>query len=138
MRGFQDEFDDVSLDLTPIIDVVFLLLIFFIMATTFSKPVLEVALAGAESAVVQENTPKDISLTIAADGTWHLGEEAIGPEDWHACLDAADLEAAVIFNVDKAAPFESFILALDAAKSRNRNTVVINAAPASPAAQSRP
>ena len=37
--------DDISLDITPLIDVIFMLLIFFIMTTTFSKPVLDIILS---------------------------------------------------------------------------------------------
>ena len=36
--------EDASIDLTPVIDVIFMLLIFFIMTTTFSKPVLDIVL----------------------------------------------------------------------------------------------
>ena len=38
--------EDASIDLTPVIDVIFMLLIFFIMTTTFSKPVLDIVLSG--------------------------------------------------------------------------------------------
>lgn len=127
MHGFGLDHEDVSLDLTPIIDVVFLLLIFFIMATTFSKPVLEVTLAEASSVTIQERNPKDITLSITNEGLWMLDGKTISPEEWNAALDAAPEDAAVVFNVDKAAPFAAFIGALDTAKSKARNTVVINA-----------
>ncbi len=128
MNHFSSDFEDISLDLTPIIDTVFLLLIFFIMATTFSKPVLEVALAEAESASIQEKKPQELSLSITADGTFHLDEKPVTLEVWRALLDQASENAVVTFNVDKAAPFDSFMTALDAAKAKGKNTVVINAA----------
>ena len=42
--------EDASIDLTPVIDVIFMLLIFFIMTTTFSKPVLDIVLPASETA----------------------------------------------------------------------------------------
>ena len=41
--------EDASIDLTPVIDVIFMLLIFFIMTTTFSKPVLDIVLPASET-----------------------------------------------------------------------------------------
>ena len=41
---FLDDDFDAGIDLTPLIDVVFMLLLFFILAATFSPPVLQVAL----------------------------------------------------------------------------------------------
>ena len=41
--------EDASIDLTPVIDVIFMLLIFFIMTTTFSKPVLDIVLPASEA-----------------------------------------------------------------------------------------
>ena len=43
---FDGDFDagDINLDLTPLIDVIFMLLIFFILTTTFAKPLLDVVI----------------------------------------------------------------------------------------------
>ena len=128
MHDFGLESEDISLDLTPIIDVVFLLLIFFIMATTFSKPVLDVMLAEASSAAVQERRENDVTLTIMADGSWVMDGKTVTSDEWNATLDGMAEDAAIVFNVDKNAPFSAFIGALDAAKSKARNSVVINAA----------
>ena len=49
--------EDASIDLTPVIDVIFMLLIFFIMTTTFSKPVLDIVLPASETAELQQGFP---------------------------------------------------------------------------------
>ena len=41
---YDDFQEDAGIDLTPLIDVVFMLLVFFIMTTTFSRPVLVIVL----------------------------------------------------------------------------------------------
>ena len=50
--------EDASIDLTPVIDVIFMLLIFFIMTTTFSKPVLDQQLTKEALAAVLETRPE--------------------------------------------------------------------------------
>ena len=47
---FLDDDFDADIDLTPLIDVVFMLLLFFILAASFSQPVLQVALPAAGTA----------------------------------------------------------------------------------------
>ena len=60
----MNDFDeDASIDLTPVIDVIFMLLIFFIMTTTFSKPVLDIVLPASETA--EEPSRKNAELLIS-------------------------------------------------------------------------
>ena len=56
--------EDASIDLTPVIDVIFMLLIFFIMTTTFSKPVLDIVLPASETS--EESSRKNAELVISA------------------------------------------------------------------------
>ena len=55
--------EDASIDLTPVIDVIFMLLIFFIMTTTFSKPVLDIVLPASDTA--EESSRKNAELVIS-------------------------------------------------------------------------
>ncbi|MDR2503687.1 MAG: biopolymer transporter ExbD [Deltaproteobacteria bacterium] len=121
-----EEDPDVSLDMTPLIDAVFMLLIFFIMATTFSRPVLEVALAGAESAAIADRDKKELDVSITEDGRIFFDGLAVSPEDLTASLASWPPETVIVFNVDKKAPFGLFIRALDAAKGQGRADFIIN------------
>ena len=58
--------EDASIDLTPVIDVIFMLLIFFIMTTTFSKPVLDIVLPASETS--EESSRKNAELVISRRG----------------------------------------------------------------------
>ncbi len=61
---------DEQINLTPLIDVVFLLLIFFMVSTTFTKEThLEIDLpeASAEPATVNEGLSIDISIQVTGD-----------------------------------------------------------------------
>lgn len=65
MKMFDMNLDEEpSIDLTPLIDTIFMLLIFFIMTTTFSRPVLDILLPESEEAEVSgEHREQVISIT---------------------------------------------------------------------------
>jgi len=50
------------IDMTPMIDIVFQLLIFFLLTSIYAKPVLPVSLPEASSSIVKEET--DITISI--------------------------------------------------------------------------
>ena len=122
-----DSMPDDSMDLTPLIDAVFMLLIFFIMATTFSKPVLEVALAKAQGAAPKEIAAEKLTVTIDKEGNVLFDDAAVAPEKIEELMKPYPKETPIVFNVDKAAPFEPFVQVLDAAKRQSRSNFVINA-----------
>lgn len=64
-----------ALSLTPLIDVVFLLLIFFLVATRFAEQdrELDVQLPSASEAQPLVAKPKDIELSIDETGSYYLG-----------------------------------------------------------------
>lgn len=59
-----------SLDLTPMLDVVFLLLIFFMLTSVFAKPMLPLNLPKAESSEMVKGSPLVMSLQL--DGSIFL------------------------------------------------------------------
>jgi len=62
VRFFRQEEEEVSLNLAPLIDVVFLLLIFFMITTTFNKDnVIDLTLPEANS---QQEQPPEFTINI--------------------------------------------------------------------------
>ncbi len=59
--------DDIHVDLTPLIDVIFMLVIFFIMTMTFAVPSIDFELPKAQSAQVSVNR-NTINITINKEG----------------------------------------------------------------------
>ena len=51
---FDELEEEPRVDLTPLIDVIFMLVIFFVMTMTFSKPVLDVVLPAAQNSEVRK------------------------------------------------------------------------------------
>lgn len=127
MSGF-DDLEEPHIDLTPLIDAVFLLLIFFIMATTFSKPVLEVALAQADSASTRELPPERLAVTIDQAGEIYFDDAMVQLAEVARRLEAYPMETHIIFNIDQDAPFGMFVKVLDIAKGQQRKNFVINSA----------
>jgi biopolymer transport protein ExbD len=73
--------DHVEVNLTPLIDVVFLLLIFFMVSTTFTRETrLSVELPEA-TGVAALSTAKTIEVSIAADGTYVVNGERLTRSD---------------------------------------------------------
>jgi len=69
--------NEVSIELTPLIDVVFLLLIFFMVSTTFIRETqLELELPEA-SGELQQPEEQSIVITIAQDGTYAVNDQAL-------------------------------------------------------------
>ena len=68
-----------EVNLTSLIDVVFLLLIFFMVSTSFVKQSqISIRLPQAENTVVVEEVPEQIDIMITADGTYLVnGRELI-------------------------------------------------------------
>lgn len=78
--------EEPRIEISSLVDVVFLLLIFFMVTTTFKEQsVVEVTLPSAEgeSREVQSQMP---SFVVDAAGTFYLEGELIAKEDIHSAL----------------------------------------------------
>lgn len=123
----EQELED-HIDLTPLIDAMFLLLIFFIMATTFSKPVMDVMLPHAESSAKTASRKKQLLISIDSQGRFFHKDHEVSTEVLSHLLDS-HAQWPVNFYVDEKAPFQSFVKALDKARLKKRNEIVISTDP---------
>ena len=80
-----------SLNITPLIDVVFLLIIFFLVATSFQRiqRELEVDLPSAKTAATVSTDIQPIAVTVSKDGTITMAEKEVLLEDLPERLRAA-------------------------------------------------
>ncbi|MEX1667757.1 ExbD/TolR family protein [Zhongshania guokunii] len=121
MKFKRQRMDDSGVNLTPLIDVVFLLLIFFMVSTTFTKESrlnLELPSAQGEPAR-QEN--KVLEVVIDASGHYRVNEQALLDHTVESLMAAmrelagSDSELPVIITADANSPHQSVITAMDAA-----------------------
>jgi len=113
--------EDEGINLTPLIDVVFLLLIFFMVSTTFSKRTqLTVDLP---EAVGEQNSepPRQIEIMIAADGSYAVNDQALvnnKVETLKAAitkLAEGDTKVPLVVTADAKTPHQAVVQAMDAA-----------------------
>ena len=70
--------EEPTVDLTSLIDVVFLLLIFFMVSTTFEREtVLKVDLPEASEVEDREDVPETLELVIDSEGRMFLNEQRL-------------------------------------------------------------
>ncbi|VAW98509.1 Biopolymer transport protein ExbD/TolR [hydrothermal vent metagenome] len=115
--------EEPQLNLTPLIDVVFLLLIFFMVSTTFDKQSeLSIDLPAADGTPVKAS--KIFKLEIAIDGQGHyfVNQRRLKDDTLKTLKRAIRITKAehkkiqVIISSDKNTPYQAFITAMDAAK----------------------
>jgi biopolymer transport protein ExbD len=113
------EGEEMGLNLTSLIDVVFLLLIFFMVATTFLDPEREIGieLPTAENATVSEEVPDEIIINVARDGALSLGGAPVDRAGLDAALKraaASDPTTPVTIRGDRMVHHEDVVGVMDA------------------------
>ncbi len=116
--------DDLSIDLTPLIDVIFMLLVFFIMTTTFSKPVLEIMLPQAQNTDAGKKQ-EEIVISVDAEGKFFYNSEEVDLNFISETIDK-NPDATLNLYIDKDTPFKSFVHIVDKAKAREGGKFVIS------------
>lgn len=113
--------ESVEVNLTPLIDIVFLLLIFFMVSTTFDRNAkLKVQLPEA-NAKVQQRTEDMIVLSIDAKGKYYINDRQVVNtqlDTLKAALQKTALEnpnATLLLRADGRTPHQSVVRAMDAA-----------------------
>ena len=114
--------EDLDVNITPLIDVVFLLLIFFMVSTTFERESeIEVTLPEASIAEpVKDN--KIIEVTVNSEGIFFVnGQRVVNTQI--STLKQAMLKIAegrddppIVINADKTAQVQSMVKVMDAAR----------------------
>jgi biopolymer transport protein ExbD len=115
--------ENVEIGLAPLIDVVFILLLFFVVTTTFTRETqLQVDLPEAASGTPPEQTEvKQLEVVIDVDGNYSLNGKALLKSDLNSLMAALSKEAEgdnslpMIISADGKTPHQAVITAMDAA-----------------------
>ncbi|BBT17770.1 biopolymer transporter ExbD [Pseudomonas sp. 1D4] len=115
--------EEVFLNLTSFIDVIFVLLLFFVVTTTFSRPSeMKIELPEAVSGTPTEaTTEKTLELSISADGQYALNGQVLVKNDLTTLMNALGKESGgdnslpMIISADAKTTHQSVITAMDAA-----------------------
>ncbi len=133
MKLFEEEQEEPEINLTSLIDVVFLLLIFFMVSTTFERQsLLSLELPEASTAESQ-NLPMMIELVVTDDGRLFVDDAQLA-DDRLATIRAAissaiqaQPDATLVIRADGAAQHRLVVRVMDAAAAEGVERLTIAA-----------
>ena len=116
-----DRRDEIDLNLTPLIDVVFLLLIFFMVSTTFEKTSkLKIDLPEASNKATQQ-VNKKIVIGIDVKGRYYINERQLVNTQLKTLklallkISGDNKDIPIVLRADAKTPHQSVVTAMDAA-----------------------
>lgn len=115
-----------AIDMTPMIDCVFQLLIFFMLSSSFQAPMIQLSLPAASTH--DPAAAEEILVTVSAKREFYLNRDLIEPADLEKALRveiAKSKHKVVTFRGDKDISYQWFVQALDAARSAGAKHVDI-------------
>lgn len=114
--------EDPTVDLTSLIDVVFLLLIFFMVSTTFERQAsLKVDLPEAGAVEELQETPDSLDFIIDPQGRMFLNDQRLARSDAHTVRTALEQAAGerrdipLILRADRNTPHHFVVTVMDVA-----------------------
>ena len=111
-----------SIELTPMIDMVFLLLIFFLVATTFhqTEREMQIALPTARSAAPISAMLQELIVNVDVDGKIIVGGRSVEPETLQSMVTEAvkvNPEQKVTVRGDRRTAYANIVTVLDICKA---------------------
>ena len=127
-RSFEEE-DDTEINLTPMLDVVFIMLIFFIVTATFIK---ETGIEVTRPFAVTSEVPSKgaIFIAINANNEIWIDRDQVDPRGVQTVIErlaAESPEGGVVIQADSTAKNETLIIVMDAAKEAGVVNVTVAA-----------
>lgn len=111
---------DVGIDLTSLIDVVFILLLFFMLTTSFSRSsMLVINLPNAQGETVTA-PPVQIDIEIESSGTYAINGDILSDNSIETLMSAiqnlaaSDAEVPITITADASTSHQSVVTAMDA------------------------
>lgn len=111
-----------NLSITPLIDVVFLLVIFFLVSSRFSEEErrMDINVPDSFSAEPLISQPKELVINISSSGEYYVGEEKLSPEKLPPLLKQHwynnPTKNHVIVRADRDCRFEPIFFCLDSCR----------------------
>ncbi len=118
MRLDLEDGDDITVDMGPLIDCVFLLLIFFLVSTTMKKPEQEIPVDLPDPAISAVASPamQVQNVVVDVDGNFYWGAKPIGQQELHKQISEwaeADPDAHLRIRVDRNTPSRFLVQLVD-------------------------
>ncbi len=118
--------ENLPIDLTPLIDVVFILLIFFIVSSVFKKEELALILDLPSSHAKEvEVDVKQVAIELSPTKLAYKGKEITLEQLERSFENVLDKKQAVIFRIDKKVSYEKVVQVLDLLQKYNLNNLAL-------------
>lgn len=121
MKFKRSKNNDVTINLTPLIDVVFLLLIFFMVTTTFSRETrLLVNLPEANAELTSETEIQQIEVLVTREGAYSINGRSLVNNRIETLIRGLEIESngdlglPILLIADAEASHQSVVTAMDA------------------------
>ena len=131
----------IGFQLAPMLDIVFLLLVFFIVTQTFEEPDLSINLPSAETPKPGENISNEIIVNIRKDGTVVINRQAYTmPQLEDKLLSVARLDKTMLvrIRVDEKAESGVVVHVMDACLKAGLTNVSFSTRPPAPSSVNVP
>ena len=111
--------EELAINMTPLIDVVFLLLIFFMVTTTFSRETRLLVNLPEANAEAAESNPSQIEILVSRDGSYSINGRALVNSRIETLVQGLELESGgdrslpILLIADAEATHQSVVTAMD-------------------------
>ncbi len=121
IRSGEEQHRGVSVEMTPLIDMVFLLLIFFLVATTFHQTEREMKIALPHAAFTGpiSTALREIIINVDSDGSIIVSGHTIEPDDLRTMIEqavGANPDQKVTLRGDRDTAYANIVRVLDICK----------------------
>lgn len=111
--------EELAINMTPLIDVVFLLLIFFMVTTTFNRETRLLVNLPEANAEVADSIPLQIEILVGRDGSYAINGKALVNSRIETLIQGLEIESGgdrslpVLLIADAQASHQSVVTAMD-------------------------
>lgn len=126
MRARKKSDEQSGIDISPLIDMVFILLIFFMVSTTFQKD-MDIDINRPKAASATRSSTKAIRIFIAGDGSTYMDGQPV--RSWmiqsrvRDLLETGNADESVLVVTDGTVPSQKLIEVVDAARQAGAQDV---------------
>ncbi len=112
--------EELAINITPLIDVVFLLLIFFMVTTTFNRETRLLVNLPEANAELVESQPSQIEIIVARDGSYSINGRALVNTRLETLVQGLEIESGgdrslpILLVADAESTHQSVVTAMDA------------------------
>lgn len=112
--------EELAINMTPLIDVVFLLLIFFMVTTTFSRETRLLVNLPEANAEAAESNPAQIEILVGRDGSYSINGRALINSRLETLVQGLEIESGgdrslpILLIADAESTHQSVVTAMDA------------------------